>query len=598
MANDAYEPTTPSNLGCKGEGCGQVKKSKKFHATAKAGQKFAQEHGVGYAADNDETDEDIHSGPLSNGCADQDEIHAGEDAECDCDDKANCACATTDNAWVEQLLANANPEGCNQHTGPGCSGGGSSERTMETYLNDIVTTTEKKTDWSKLPADFKTDKIKAVKKELASYFKGAGNNAIKARGMLSKADDWDGIRAAIHHLETADFRKHLPRSDKPTENQGQHGNPQSKNTGKFKPYGAGTGKGEVHEAAQDGYWDHCERDEGGKCMTDDAFVDALLTGNAEPSLPDLVGDYQTSDQYVRQLTCNQASNQGAAAGSPVTNREEPDMALKEGQRSELITWITVNCDCWKGKGDAETLNEFTDDKLVEIARDGEAKRQATLALNAATRPFKLGRATLTWDADEQRFTANAALAPVQEDDEETEALYEAEGTPAPEAPVTPMTPKKKKGPPMMQPAMNQIRKASSAAEWYAMAPDEVGGPAIEAVINRYKMADKRDREQLIANLSAHLEGEPRNRLRGRLSLMDLDDLRTMQLTRVGPALNQQFQGDPAPRWDGAGGPPIYNVHTPDDEEIVRPPSAIAAAVAWNQQQHKEKYREPVKANVA
>jgi hypothetical protein len=41
--------------------------------------------------------------------------------------------------------------------------------------------------------------------------------------------------------------------DSVTGNVGKYGNPQSGNTGKFKPHGSGTGKGEVHERAQAGY---------------------------------------------------------------------------------------------------------------------------------------------------------------------------------------------------------------------------------------------------------------------------------------------------------------------------------------------------------
>lgn len=341
-----------------------------------------------------------------------------------------------------------------------------------------------------------------------------------------------------------------------------------------------------------------ERTERRRASAEAADRKAADTAYDEESkrLSELLGNSadQTAERFVRQLVCNQLTD-GDRDGSPFINQKEPNMALKEGQRAELITWITVNCKCWQGDDDVETLNSFTDDKLIDIAKEGDAKRKAELALNAATRPFKLGKTKLVWNADEEEFqampvapkkkAAPAAAAEGEAEMEEDEELYAAD------APDTSADRSKRKG--LAAPAMNaQPRKAANLAEWFLMAPDEAGSSP-EATWNRYVAGDKRERATLIANLSRHLEGEPRKRLASRLDAMDTDDLKTMQLTRVGfqqPPVGNSSGERPAD-YTGAGGPPIYNVHAGDEQEDDFPEvSPMDEAVTWNQRQHKAKYR--------
>ncbi len=58
------------------------------------------------------------------------------------------------------------------------------------------------------------------------------------------------------------------------------------------------------------------------------------------------------------------------------------MPLTPEQRKAHVTFITANCECWKGPKDAETLNTFDDDKLVKLKAGIDKSKAAELATNA------------------------------------------------------------------------------------------------------------------------------------------------------------------------------------------------------------------------
>lgn len=394
----------------------------------------------------------------------------------------------------------------------------------------------------------------------------------------------------------------------PAANAGKYGNPQCGDTGQYLPHGAGTGKGAPHAAAVQGGTHSVEH---ANHKVQKAAEDAQPESGDEDDFidPDYAVELLDNAFVDQLLVTNQATQGDHVSGSPVNQRREPNMALKDGQRQELIQWITVNCDCWKGDGDADTLNEFADDKLVEIAKAGDKARKAELALNAAVRPYRVGKHRMEFDVETGRWTANAfpvkkampvapgAVAPAadqghatQDQDEED---YGPNGDQGADEEYEAAVPVKKK--PMMAPAMNaQMRKAANLAEWFMTAPDEAGDN-VEATWNEAVMGTKRERAHMIRNLSSHLEGEPRSRLQRELDRLNTPALRTMQLTRVTNTARPPVVETRGvkPDWTGAGGPPIYNAEPDDDGDMPAPPSAIRAAVVWNQQQHNKKYREPV-----
>lgn len=452
------------------------------------------------------------------------------------------------NNELEIILGNANPEGCNQHTGPGCGGGGKASKDDD---EDVISLPASKHGTSGTVDDEDAIYIPARKSTGhpregfvdepfdPNWVKGSGKQAAEeshARWESQKRAAKGGAYHPVHNPLGGTGRSYHP----------VH-NPTGKKKKAYHP---------IHNP----------------------------TGNIASILAD------PDESFVRQLVTNAAQVQptkgGAGAGSPVTNGKEPAMALKAGQRAELQTWITVNCDCYKSEGMNEVLNGMTDDQLIAVARDGDAKRKAELALNQATKPYKVGKHRMEFDAEVGRWTANAgaACAPAAAEGEETDETEEYDAAAAPPAKKKPFAP-----------AMNaQIRKAGSMQEWFLMAPDEAGDN-VESVWNEAVLGTKKERSALITNLSRHLDGIPRQQLVKELDQLRTPTLRTMQLTQVRqgppPVINRQER--PPVDYTGAGGPPIYNVGTPDEEEVQAVPSAVRAAVTFNQQSHKAKYREPV-----
>ncbi len=74
-------------------------------------------------------------------------------------------------------------------------------------------------------------------------------------------------------------------------------------------------------------------------------------------------------------------------------------------RTDLIKWLTTNCDCWKSTGDAETLNKLTDEKLKELKASSEKAKGVADALAISDIAFKEALAKV------EELKVNAAKTP-------------------------------------------------------------------------------------------------------------------------------------------------------------------------------------------
>lgn len=95
------------------------------------------------------------------------------------------------------------------------------------------------------------------------------------------------------------------------------------------------------------------------------------------------------------------------------------MALTANQRQVIVTDLATNCECWKG--DEETLNGFTDEKLSKIKAAFDREQKALQVANAAVEgfeadgtEFRLNPETGDW---EKRPTENRGRK-MMEDEEE------------------------------------------------------------------------------------------------------------------------------------------------------------------------------------
>lgn len=299
---------------------------------------------------------------------------------------------------------------------------------------------------------------------------------------------------------------------------GVHGNPQSAETGKFKPLGSGTGAGEVHDAAQRGnmVWSERDRELGAQdpatwAMDDETLVKARAA--ASKGYDDGDAAYGTVVAHIYQKMG------GSVKGTEINNQENTVAATT---RDKIIEHLTTNCDCWKGGKDV--LANMTNERLAKIVEDFNKKQQALAVVNAAQKSgLTVNGAGL--------LVKNAACDPAEE---AAEGEVDEEGNPVAAAPE-----KKKKEPPMVNKqnlTPEQVENLETAAR--------ITQNAKRAIV-RQLVANVRDPEKQ-KRLIANLQKKP---------LTELEDLLELQ----GPRRTDNAEED-ATSWffGGAGGAPVHN----------------------------------------
>lgn len=208
-------------------------------------------------------------------------------------------------------------------------------------------------------------------------------------------------------------------------------------------------------------------------------------------LPDTVGACSVQDGCGVFNQATPPKKQGKTKMIPAT-------------REEKINYLTTNCDCWKCKGDEETLNGFTDEKLEKLCHN-------RLTLNA-----------LSTNADESEM---------EEEDEEDSEL---------ETP-TPPNKKPKKG----KKAMTE----NTLAEWMendlSSAPVEVQN-AVKAAL-KIELAERtRVANMLVTNAAPEKKAALHTKLMTK-SLGELQDILDLQ-AQTRQQTNNSY--NPAPNYSG------------------------------------------------
>lgn len=62
--------------------------------------------------------------------------------------------------------------------------------------------TERKRNWSTVPPEFVLDAVRRVKESIRPWFRGLGNNKIKARVKLAEANSFNELKQAVRILNT------------------------------------------------------------------------------------------------------------------------------------------------------------------------------------------------------------------------------------------------------------------------------------------------------------------------------------------------------------------------------------------------------------
>lgn len=471
---------------------------------------------------------------------------------------------------------NANPEGCNQHTGPGCAGGGGESSggygaptgdpvaDILKLHNDAgggsgkVASGEDKAS-AKGDADKAFARLDAHKKQLESLPKAKVMEVHKAMGFHQKPANKDAavkmiidrIKGRMGSYDRVSLQSQESWDDL-TGNAGRYGNPQSTATGLFKRHGAGTGKGEVHEAAQRGHMVLTDRD---RELGADAASLLAATGHNPASWVADEGKWEKAkaaadkggyeDDAYWAVVAHIYQQMGGEVKS-TTENAEPSEGDSTVNRDQTITWLVANCDCWKDGKD--TLNTLKDDQLAKLKAAAEKTGVAVAVANKAMSGVKIGEATLVFNAERGDFVVrNADGEECDPEDAECKKREKEEATEnaAPKPPPKPPKPQ-----PQPQP------KPLTEKEWLETAP-----PAIREAVRNAMRIEADERTKLIRHLTANVADETaRKNLAARLSTKPLDELRDY-VNMLPPVVNREQETQTwahQPDYFGAAGAVVDN----------------------------------------
>ena len=345
-------------------------------------------------------------------------------------------------------------------------------------------------------------------------------------------------------------------------NAGRFGNPQSKNTGQFKRTGAGTGKGDVHDAAMGGHLTFGERDrELGKM----AAMEKETLGNNPASWVADEGTWEkakeaaakTYDEGEEAYWPAVAAIYQRMGGEIVTHNsnEDPDMT-----RDQAITKLVANCSCWKGKKELLSNNtNFTDEEIMALLNNAESAAALASIGKSVGAP-----ATITANAmpafiqekiDKKKEAEEEETANADPDAEEEETVAEDEG--------------EKKKPAFLNKTKNSRRKPKTVQSWLEEAPPEARDMLGGLIEN-----DKSDRKDSIEKLVANAAAEDQAELRTEYGKMATKTLK--KLVGKIPTTNRSTEENDLASYFGlqGGGMPVSNANTPDSVEYAGewPPS--------------------------
>lgn len=358
----------------------------------------------------------------------------------------------------------------------------------------------------------------------------------KMDGMLGSSDAMQMITTKVENSFFSRFWSWL------TNAAGKYGNPQSTATGKFKPRGSGTGRGDDHEAAQRSFavavLSDRDRQRGASARSEfEAFganpaswvTDEDIWNRAKAAADK--GDYDDDTYWA--VVAHIYERMGGGIKEQVGNENAELITNSNGgsemDRTQAIGWLVANCAEWKGK-DKLLANKdaFSDDEVKALVKNAEklkadvAERDALLTANKALLDAaKALGAPASMTVNEmpafikEKMDAKKGSGDKDEDkDEKKEEEVENR---------------------LKELIKNQL-SGLSAKDWLGLAPAEVR----EGVANAMTVvADEQSR--LIGAITANVaDGEAKSRIIANLRGKPLVELRDLALVVARPADDRVF----------------------------------------------------------
>lgn len=387
----------------------------------------------------------------------------------------------------------------------------------------------------------------------------------------------------------------------PTENagHGKHGVPKSLNTGKFKKRGSGTGKGEVHEAAQTGavMLNDYDRQLGEGVqdgVTPEWVIDATKWDRATNYARTSNGVFGPTAAHIYLGLGGQVAN----ANNESTINQESDMQLSTAQRKTVIDGLIANsCGCWT-EADRGVLEKRTDNQLQQLETNSAKVKKAEAVLNAVETSFP----GATDAKDLPAFVANCgktmnkgktknAAPPVVE--EEEEEVVEEEEMEEEEVVVGNKTTKNKKATKNIDAGEDcsgddqddECRAAFAAMDGYTGNRRNTRKGMTE-YLKQHGTAEDREvwqnalainsaeRSRLVGRLTVNLQGKAKEAATAIYNRMKLAELRVLtQGVAMPDAINNRIHQQ-LPNYSGASGGPVVNNEPTDnaDDDVLDIPA--------------------------
>ncbi len=265
-------------------------------------------------------------------------------------------------------------------------------------------------------------------------------------------------------------------------------------------------------------------------------------------LPDQTGACSVSDG----CGVNVNKRNGAPRRKTLNAKGDNTMAkkLSDKQREAIVNGLIANECCWEEE-DREMLQGLSDNRLLQFRQQAEEDKERTATVNALRKRFKV----------KDSVTVNAEFV---------EKLPEATTNEPPVPPKPPAKPGEPCEPGTQncgpdgkgkEPAQN---KKLTDAEWLDQAPQSIR-EAVQFATN----AKQKEKDAIVAKLTANVAKEKKEAVVNRLQKMDLDALQDLlALEPPKPAANGDGN-DRSPLFFGASAP-ANNAADDDDEDDYLP----------------------------
>jgi hypothetical protein len=198
-------------------------------------------------------------------------------------------------------------------------------------------------------------------------------------------------------------------------------------------------------------------------------------------------------------------------------------------REQKIQWLVANRKEWSGEEGSEILNAFSETRLDTIIENAQVNAYYEAVANAAANGFTDGKKHYRYDPDNDQFVfnmttegCNSKTAYTDEEDEEEEEVP--------------------------KPKMVGNSAPMTLNEMY-----ERGDSQVKSMIDTWKEADTRERQQALTTLTANTRSDEAKKV----ALATLNRHTTQDLKALAQAMgsHEEAPAPSRPNYYGAGGPP-------------------------------------------